>query len=657
MVNTEVRKIVLAVFSIFGAVIFLLAMSCNVFADDIAPVTASSKFSVDVNNAVLELTIPSTPAVIDLNPTMTGASFGSTSIDIKVATNNITGYTLTMTPTNNTEATSLIRTELVGDEQNYREIETLELTDPISTGYTEQTFTANKWGYKITGDNYYGIDPENTTVSHPAWVTDAPTNETHHNLTLAAKVDADTVSGAYETTLNFRAVTNALVAKDTIKFDKNNENATGAAMDDVTATVGQTITLPQNQFSLTGMKFVGWSTVASGTGGYVYADQASYTPVDIGYSKIVTLYAQWAPSNTPTPSGSSGATGTTFTRAYEIAYTAMHKGMYEEQHEGQGDYALVNSWPPDSESYSGFDVRFAMQDMTPEICASVTVMHDDYQALDTRDNKLYHITKLKDGRCWMTQNLDFSIATGTNGKGAPLTSEETDLNVYGVNNYTSQYGYSQDANTGIITWTPYRPTIDGSSGSFYFNRDYFTSVSMDVGDYYQDDTYFAKGNCNFFDSGCQHFRISTPYPNNDTHGHVGNYYNFPAAIANDGVYENGFVNTTSDPATTPQNSICPKGWRLPMAITNGDDNTYNEVYALSWSYRNDYSDSDRFWFGAPFYYTRTGDAFSDSLEFVGDSGFYWTSTIPNRPVNMEGNVGTGYSQYTEHGDTIRCVAR
>ena len=193
----------------FGGILAILS-GVGIYNNIYAATEGTTKFSVDVNNAVLELTIPSTPAVIDLNPTMTNTSFGSTSINVHVATNNQTGYTLTMTPTNSQEDTSLIRTELIGDEEEYREIETLEQTDPISTGYTEQTFTANAWGYKITGYNYYGIDPNNTTVSHPAWTTSAPTNGIDHNLTLAAKVDADTVSGAYETTLNFYAVTNAV---------------------------------------------------------------------------------------------------------------------------------------------------------------------------------------------------------------------------------------------------------------------------------------------------------------------------------------------------------------------------------------------------------------------------------------------------------------
>ena len=553
MVNTEVRKIVLAVFSIFGAVIFLLAMSCNAFADDIAPVTASSKFSVDVNNAVLELTIPSTPAVIDLNPTMTGASFGSTSIDIKVATNNITGYTLTMTPTNNTEATSLIRTELVGDEQNYREIETLELTDPISTGYTEQTFTANKWGYKITGDNYYGIDPENTTVSHPAWTTDASTNGTNHNLTLAAKVDADTVSGAYETTLNFHAITNAV--------------------------------------------------------------------------PLVTL---------------------------EMSY-----GFHGKQKVTVGN-----------EEY------YKMQDMSTEICSYTNEIPSELQVVDIRDDKIYWIAKLADGHCWMTQNLDLDLET-TPDHVLALTSENTDLNTYGSNGYDSSNGYSKDAN-GTITFIPERATIPASSiysdgtipGWVTSSTDPY---SADTGDWYWIgnwkkngiDTWYSSMDSYIYlniDSSGAGDKFSTdPYEGNGTHGHVGNYYNWPAAIAsNRASYYN--TDTKSNIINNPQNSICPAGWRLPTISDDVDESgSTNEFKRLTILYGNTTS-YDKAFTASPLWFVRGGSVSNGSLGVSGRDGAYWSSTV-NLSYAAYGlsfyahgvnPIGRGNSQT---GRSVRCIAR
>ena len=46
-----------------------------------------------------------------------------------------------------------------------------------------------------------------------------------------------------------------------------------------------------------------------------------------------------------------------------------------------------------------------MQEMTAEICQASTE-NETKRLTDTRDGKKYWVTKLADGNCWMTQNLD-----------------------------------------------------------------------------------------------------------------------------------------------------------------------------------------------------------------------------------------------------------
>lgn len=87
---------------------------------------------------------------------------------------------------------------------------------------------------------------------------------------------------------------------------------------------------------------------------------------------------------------------------------------------------------------TGFDRVSTMQELTPEICKEIGTVADNYgnsyaytdllgnpywtkQLRDERDGKLYWVAKLKDGNCWMTQNLALDIpAEG-------LTSELTGL--------------------------------------------------------------------------------------------------------------------------------------------------------------------------------------------------------------------------------------
>lgn len=83
-----------------------------------------------------------------------------------------------------------------------------------------------------------------------------------------------------------------------------------------------------------------------------------------------------------------------------------------------------------------------MQQMTPALCASATTPNvgatqydttGNYKnnknyiprrtLVDTRDNKTYQVTKLADGKCWMTQNLAIGNAEAT----MTLTPEDSDV--------------------------------------------------------------------------------------------------------------------------------------------------------------------------------------------------------------------------------------
>ena len=559
--------------------------SFNTFASD----TASSTFSIDVSNAALQVTAPAT-ASIELNPTSSSAVFGSTNITVNVATNNMTGYTITMTvPT-----TDLTHSTITGD--NAPVIPTLQSQAP------ESTFPANAWGYKVTGDNF---NPVQLTNTNPSWVTENPTNGTDHIISLAAKVDGTKHSGTYTNTLTFNVVANPNAARDTIVFDKNNEDATGT-MENQTAYQGIATKLNKNNFTLSGMRFAGWSTTASGTGEGVryYGDESTIT-TDLGdSSKTITLYAQWAPSGTPTPTNPAGVSGTTIQRAYEIAYTAMHKGMYEEQHEGQGDYALVNSWPPDNEPYKNYDVRFAMQDMTPEICASVTVMHDDYQALDIRDNKLYTIIKTKDGRCWMAENL----AIDPKDPGTTMSSSDT------------------NASSGVVTGflaNVNKVSTFSSSYTPQYNTTYVNNTSSN-----QDDI------------------------NNNLK--IGGLYNFSAAAMGQG------HTNVSDTALDVTEDICPKGWRLPTGKAIGYENNGGEFLFLASKYdgTDEEKRQNRILLGLPL-----SGAMSESASSWNDSGigYFWTATHDSSKLMNAGTVrsnGFGQSNYRHTiGLSVRCIAK
>jgi uncharacterized protein (TIGR02145 family) len=448
-------------------------------------------------------------------------------------------------------------------------------------------------------------------------------------------------------------------------------------MDGIEVMAGSTVTLPENQFTApTGYRFTGWYAIWSNgnknTG--VYTNKAPYTAADIGYNRNITLYAQWTnlPACTencdPEPDETTGAIGTTFQRAYEIAYTYMHKGMYEEQHEGQGDYALVNSWPPQNEPYKNYDVRFAMQDMTPEICASVTVLHDDYRALDIRDNKLYHITKADDGNCWMTQNLDLDLVHETNDADARYTHYNTDLG-YTNNDVSAKWN---------PTYNSYVLEIDGGIPRDVYSSGTYTPASLNPGDAYivpnyegsVDTIYKSLAEC-----------INGTQMSAETycsHYHVGNYYNWTAAIAEN----NSEPESISAPWAYAPNSVCPAGWRLPRGATSSSPTreTADEINISM--YKSGFMDMERYFIGNwsisqdlygkfrsdPFYTVRNGYYSLDYFENLGSTVMSWTGS-----TNWRGDIGsafeigvgryTGPQVYISQFDsksrpmTVRCLAR
>lgn len=72
-----------------------------------------------------------------------------------------------------------------------------------------------------------------------------------------------------------------------------------------------------------------------------------------------------------------------------------------------------------------------MQDITPEICTNTPEAdaegHNQFQLKDSRDQKSYWVAKLKDGNCWMTQNLDLDLWDNKSNVGTRLSNMDSDL--------------------------------------------------------------------------------------------------------------------------------------------------------------------------------------------------------------------------------------
>ncbi len=300
---------------------------------------------------------------------------------------------------------------------------------------------------------------------------------------------------------------------------------------------------------------------------------------------------------------------------------------------------------------------------------------------DIRDGKTYWIAKMADGHCWMTQNLDLDLETTPN-KVTALTSENTDLNIYGSNGYTAENGYAQDSNTNVITWTPERATLTAAemiASNWAGGTNYTTNYSLDPGDYYYTDQFeasLASPGLNLLTNDhsstqWQTYFSTTPFAGNGVHGYVGNYYTWTAAVASNNTSSYN-SSTYGNIANNPQNSICPAGWRLPLTTSATPDYTHegslDEVKRLNYVLNNNHNttDSSAKLEAGPFYMTRAG--YVDATEATGPmtrggrgSGI-WTSTIINNQnaytlYESGTSVNAPSTSKRNLGYPVRCVSR
>ena len=282
-----------------------------------------------------------------------------------------------------------------------------------------------------------------------------------------------------------------------------------------------------------------------------------------------------------------------------------------------------------------------MQEMTPEVCAE-TEVGTVARLTDARDQKQYWVTKLADGNCWMTQNLDLDLTNGT-----PLTPEDSDVS---------------------SNWNPPRSTEKNGT---------VTSSNISTETYSWDFGLYVKNNPDDYDSFCNKVKTMsgcegwtdatnlTPAETEwtgsvdntvsgntyDAHFLIGNFYQWNAATAGTG----GRI--TSQEAT---DSICPKGWQLPTSnnSNSGSFQALMSAYSISSNTAGSTAITQ-----APLYFNPSGDVSSGSLRYAGYYGYYWSSTAgssASSAYRLYFDSGLVYpSNYRSRYDglSVRCLAR
>ncbi len=386
------------------------------------------------------------------------------------------------------------------------------------------------------------------------------------------------------------------------------------------------------------------------------AGDTSTTPPSIidPFTNYSTVPTYWTRVATIPASTTDMEKGSSFTTTYATYISPTQAaGTYL----GQVKYLLTHpSTVPPTSAYIMQEVADWEDELTNE--------GDSVIAFDNRDGKSYWVTKLKDGHIWMTQNLDLEIG-GANT--APLNSNNTDISASASGSGIYTDGYTEK--DGVWTWNPVSTAvtsnhvISGTSVPAWGNN-YTTPYSAEGGD-----TYYYTSNTTADDTrfnSLQACKDASHTEDECKRYFAGNYYNWTAAIASNNSTN---ISTTG---TIASNSICPKGWRLPNASQT--DNVNNEFGRMLYQAEitakvSAGNDSVGYATGGfnklrsnPYYFVRSGSIGGGTLNYLGASGFYWSSTVSGSSYaySLELN-GTGIypaRNLGRHGGRpVRCVAR
>ena len=295
------------------------------------------------------------------------------------------------------------------------------LTKTIASITTTGNLADNSWGYTLDNTTYSKVptkDQSPATIYNTTSDTTSTTTPENLNLTYAVKTDDTIPSGTYTNDLVYTVNVKPECLQYTLKFNLDNGTGKpGATYTDRQLSYGTKVNLADFTPTRTNYEFMGWIAITNNPA----TTQVTFTGnsnIDVNPTNEteVTLTAKWR-------------------------YT---KGLY----------SISN-----------------MQQMNPNICKANTTPNRTATQLDTdgfhhgdpnyvptktltdtRDNNTYTVSKLADGKCWMTQNLRIAGKTITPADSNVTTNYTipvSSTNGFDPSNTSNAY---VDNDGGLYTW-------------------------------------------------------------------------------------------------------------------------------------------------------------------------------------------------------------
>lgn len=279
-----------------------------------------------------------------------------------------------------------------------------------------------------------------------------------------------------------------------------------------------------------------------------------------------------------------------------------------------------------------------MQEIDGTICSN-SAEHETKQLIDLRDGQSYWVAKMKDGNCWMTQNLAYTfdgttallstssdVATGSSFVG-PQTQKVVPA-AYASASYDTTRNWSlgrfvRRMPTDMTTCTAQGATNTHDAVLSGGTLADCTQVGfVDVSGEDWQPTFEAKT----MEVNGEERLVALDEANKtyDAHYLTGNYYPFNAATAGTG---GSLANRGAD------SSVCPKGWRLPFGNTAANGSFYNLLtqYGITTQVggSTEHDDNAQGYniSKPPLYFTRQGQIdVRRGVLYAVSFGYYWTRT-------------------------------
>ena len=627
----------LAVVGLFGLTSALL-ISADLTADSYAVNGASldSEVRVDVDGNYY-VSLAASDATFSVAPGA-GTQSSKTQVNLSVETNALGGAGLYLSMSGQSSALFL-------------DGNTASTSKNIAAATTQTTYdnmSSNTWGYSTDDVNFQGVPTVNspTLLADVDGVTVGTSSEGVTSATIpvyyAAKVDTSIPSGSYANSVTYLAVvdggitTSATLTKITV--DNQDVEELQADKTNVILVTTNLKTKPYGTPRVyykttdpSGYAECGDVVVSSNEAGYMTV-QCSATPTQAATGVMLHIVPKGGASDIFCTDGT-----------YPADSSECEAGDWK-----WGNFIvtlpdIVTPGPDINRPATSWDDLEIMQHMTPEICASASV-GETKQLIDWRDGKTYWVARLKDGSCWMTQNLELDLA------GKILTPADSDVATdwnyddAGGSAYTSAENGIRDSvviqyyNFGKYVWKS--PSDTGFCGGFSvynFSNSKCQSYWQDVSNWTSMTEYRTDGVT--YDVSTQTY---------DAHYLVGNYYSWNAATANSIGYNSG----------TATQSICPKGFKLPPDSGVGSYSTLIGSYGI---------DSDivggTAMRSAPLFFVRSGFAKpTEYLANAGYGGYYWSSVACSTPeaysLSFASDSVNPLDDFSTRPDgySVRCVA-